>query len=136
MSKVLRVCVIVYALALAVAGFLNIVIPEQMAGLLGIDNLSDAARMLILLLGAAYTAAGVWAFIATRDLAKNIIWVKFLITKAALSDVCLVYLVIQDYVRFSDIWWFIGIDLVFIILCLIFYPWRSRQQVASTPKTA
>jgi hypothetical protein len=128
MSKVLKVCVIVYALALAVAGFLNIVIPEQMAGLLGIDSLSDSARMLTLLLGAAFTAAGVWAFIATRDLAKNIIWVKFLITKAALSDVSLVYLVIRDYVQFSDIWWFIAIDFVFIVLCLVFYPWRARQR--------
>ena len=127
MIRALRVTVIVYSIALAVAGLLNIVIPEQMLKTLGFDALSDSARTVMLLVGAAYVAAGVWATVAARDLPKNLIWVKFLITKALLSDAAMLYLGIRGYTEFSDTWWFILIDVVFVALCLAFYPWRSRQ---------
>ncbi len=130
MIRALRVCVIVYAIALAIAGILNIVIPEQMFKLLGFDSLSDSARTAALLVGAAYTAAGVWATVAATDLPKNLIWVKFLMTKALLSDATMLYLGIRGYSEFSDTWWFIAIDIVFVALCLAFYPWRARQQAA------
>ena len=134
MMRALRVTVIVYAVALAVAGLLNIVIPEQMMKTLGFDGLSDAARTVTLLVGAAYAAAGVWATVAARDLPKNLIWVKFLMTKALLSDVSMLYLGIRGYTEFSDTLWFILIDVAFVALCLAFYPWRARQQAASASK--
>ncbi len=134
MIKALRVCVIVYGVALAITGLLNIVIPEQMSSLLGFDSLSDSARTAATLLGAAYTAAGVWATVAATDLSKNLIWVKFLMTKALLSDVTMVYLGLRGYTEFSDTWWFIAIDVVFVALCLAFYPWRSRQQAVLASK--
>ena len=132
MIRALRVCVIVYAIALAIAGLLSIVIPEQMVKLLGFDGISDAARTATLLLGAAYTAAGVWATVAATDLPKNLIWVKFLMTKALLSVVTMLYLGIRGYSELSDTWWVIAIDIVFVALCLAFYPWRARQQAALT----
>jgi hypothetical protein len=134
MIKALRVCVIVYAIALAITGVLNIVIPEQMFKLLGVDSLSDSARVAPLLLGGAYAAAGVWAFVAARDIANNLIWVKFLITKALFSDVTMAYLALRGYSEFSDTWWFIAVDFVFVALCLAFYPWRSSQQSALATK--
>jgi hypothetical protein len=127
--------VTVYAIALAIAGVLNMVIPEQMMKLLGIDSLSDSARTVTLLVGGAYAAAGVWAAVAARDLLKNLIWVKFLITKALLSDVSMLYLGIQGYSELGDTLWFIIIDLVFVALCLAFYPWRARQRAALAPET-
>ncbi len=130
MIRALRICVIVYSVALAVTGLLNIVIPEQMFKLLGFDGLSDSARTAALLVGAAYTAAGVWATVAAMDLPKNLMWVKFLMTKALLSDATMLYLGIRGYSEFSDTWWFIAIDIVFVALCLAFYPWRARQQAA------
>ena len=134
MIKALTVCVIVYGVALAITGLLNIVIPEQMFRLLGFESLSDSAKTAALLVGAAYTAAGVWATVAATDLTKNLIWVKFLMTKALLSDVTMIYLGMRGYTEFGDTWWFIAIDIVFVVLCLAFYPWQSRQQAALASK--
>jgi len=135
MLKGLKVCVIIYSIALVVTGILNIIIPEQMAKLLGFSELSNAGMTLAMLLGAVYAAMGVWAIAASGDLAKNLTWVKFFITKALVSDVTMLYAVIKGHATFNGTWWFIAVDVLFVALFLAFYPWRATQQSAVTMKT-
>jgi|WetSurMetagenome_2_1015567.scaffolds.fasta_scaffold171800_3 hypothetical protein len=132
--KVLKVCAIIYAIALVVVGFLNILMPEQQGKLLGFATLSNSGIFLAMMLGAAYAAIGIWTFAAVRSFDKSLTWLKFLITKALLSDVTVLYAVIRGYATFSDTWWVMAIDIVFVALFLIFYPWRSSQLQAVAAK--
>ncbi len=134
--KALKVVTMVYALALISVGLVGIVVPEQLMSLFGLD-LPDSARVTSLLLCAIYVAAGVWSLVAAQDLSDNLNWVKLLVTKASFSVVGSIYLALRDYVDLTTtgVILTLVVDVAFVSLVLIWYPWRSRRRVAAAERS-
>jgi hypothetical protein len=127
MAKGLKVVMIIYGVILVLVGLLLIFLPDQAADMWGVSDITDFAKFTGLGLGAVYLAAGVWVVVAGRDPLQHINWVKFVITKGALSIVASVYAIIMDYIPASPFMWMLVVDAVLIALLLVFYPWRAAR---------
>ena len=129
--KALRLLMIIYSIGLIMVGLLGLTIPEQIMKLFGFDELPDSTRTTLFLLAGIYIAAGFWAIISAKNMVSNLVWIKLLLTKASFSIVIFIYLAIQSYANMGTPGAVstMVIDLVFIILTLVFYLWRVRQQV-------
>jgi hypothetical protein len=129
MVKTLRVLMIIYAVVLILAGLMSIFLPDQGAEMFGVTSVSDFAKFAWAALGTIYVAAGVWLLFAATDPLRNINWVRFIITKAALFIATMVYAEIVDWIDLSLAGWSLLIaDAILFILFLIAYPWRASQR--------
>lgn len=127
MIKALRVVLIVYGALYLVLGLGGIIFSDQVSGMFGIEEITDDIMYLVAIISVFSISAGVWLIIAGRDPLGNIYWVKFAITKAILSVVVEVYLIIQGCVDFNQVMVAIILDGVFAVLFLAFYPWRAAR---------
>jgi hypothetical protein len=128
MVRALRVVLIVYGAILVLLGLAGIILPEQVSGMFGVEEVND--NMIIYMAMAvsiSSLAPGIWILVAARDLLRNIIWVKFAITFAALSAILLAYSSIRGYVDFVQVLPAIVLWAIFIVLFLVFYPWREAR---------
>jgi hypothetical protein len=127
MVRALRVVVIVYGAILVLLGLVGIILPEQVSGMFGVEEFNDSILYMTMAVSISSLAPGVWILVAARDLLRNIIWVKFAITYAALSAVLLAYSSIRGYVEFIQVLPAIVLWVIFIVLFLVFYPWREAR---------
>ena len=127
MVKALRVLLYIYGVVLVLGGLGLIFMPDQMAAIWGASGISGFTKFAAVMLGAAYLAAGIWIFIAARDPLRHINWVKFAITKGALSIVVGIYAIIVGYVELQPCLPFLIFDAIMVILFLVFYPWRAAS---------
>ena len=127
MVKALKVVMIVYGLIILLIGLANIVIPDQVAKMYGIEEIPAYVKWLAAVMGAVFIAAGVWVIAAGRDPLRHIYWVKFVITKSVLSVVVTVYSILVGYVDFSQVGGVIILDGIFAVAFLALYPWRAAQ---------
>ncbi|MFH1647469.1 MAG: hypothetical protein ABID71_07300 [Chloroflexota bacterium] len=127
MIKALRVVLIVYGAIYLVMGLGGIIFTDQITGLFGIEEVTADIIYLAAIISIFSISAGLWLIIAGRDPLGNIYWVKFAITKAVLSVVVEVYLIIQGYVDFNQVGIAIILDGVFAVLFLALYPWRAAR---------
>ena len=125
MVKALKVLLYIYGIILVLSGLALIFMPDQMAASWGVSGITNFAKFCGAGLGAIYLAAGIWVLVATRDPLRHINWVKFVITKGALSIVVGVYAIIVGYIELQPSLWILIVDAVLIILFLVFYPWRT-----------
>ena len=127
MIKALRVLLIIYGAILLVMGLGGIILPDQISGLFGIEEVTDDIMYLAMIVSAFSISIGIWLIIVGQDPLGNIYWVKFAITKAVLFVVVELYLIIQGYVDFNQIVAAIILDGVFAVLFLALYPWRAAR---------
>jgi hypothetical protein len=127
MVKGLKVMLYIYGVILVLLGLGLIFMPDQMAAMWGASGISDFTRFTGGALGAIYLAAGIWLIVAARDPLRYINWVKFAITKGALSIVVGIYAIIVGYIELGPSLPIIIIDAVLIALFLAFYPWRAAR---------
>lgn len=127
MVRTLRVVVIVYGAILVLLGLLGIILPEQVSGMFGVEESSDIIIYMTMGISISSLAPGVWILVAARDLLRNILWVKFAITYSALSAVLLAYSSIKGYIEFTQVVPAIVLWVIFIVLFLVFYPWRAEE---------
>ncbi len=125
MSTVLKVVLIVYGVVLLLMGLVGIILPEQVSGMFGVEEVNDSIIYLAMSVSVFSLVSGIWILVAARDLLRNIIWVKFSITMAGLSAVLLGYSSIKDYIDFMQVLPAIILWVIFIVLFLVFYPWRG-----------
>jgi hypothetical protein len=125
--KALVVVLIIYGAILLVMGLAGIILPEQVSGLFGIEEVTDDIIFMGVIIGAFCITIGIWLIIAGRDPLGNIYWVRFAITKAILFVVVEVYLIIRGYVDFNQVVVGIILDAIFAVLFLVFYPWRAAR---------
>jgi peptidoglycan/LPS O-acetylase OafA/YrhL len=127
MSTALKVVLIVYGAVLLLMGLVGIILPEQISEMFGVEEVNDNIIYLAMAVSVFSLAVGIWILIAARDLLRNIIWVKFSITVAAFSAVLLAYSSIKGYVEFIQVLPAIILWIIFIVLFLVFYPWREAR---------
>jgi hypothetical protein len=127
MSTALKVVLIVYGAVLLLMGLVGIILPEQISEMFGVKEVNDNIIYLAMAVSVFSLAVGIWILIAARDLLRNIIWVKFSITVAAFSAVLLAYSSIKGYVEFIQVLPAIILWIIFIVLFLVFYPWREAR---------
>jgi hypothetical protein len=127
MSTALKVVLIVYGAVLLLMGLVGIILPEQISEMFGVEEVNDNIIYMAMAVSVFSLAVGIWILIAARDLLRNIIWVKFSITVAAFSAVLLAYSSIKGYVEFLQVLPAIILWIIFIVLFLIFYPWREAR---------
>ena len=131
MSKTLKVILVLYGVVIILVGLAGIVAPEQIAEIWEHTGVVGYAKWFVAALGAVYIAAGVWLIVAGREPQPQVNWVKFVITKILLSLAVTVYAILREFIGFNAaIGLVIGVDAVFAILFLVFYPWSSRQKKA------
>jgi peptidoglycan/LPS O-acetylase OafA/YrhL len=130
MSKALKVVLIVYGAVLLLMGLVGIILPEQVSEMFGVEEVNDNIIYMAMAVSVFSLAAGIWILVAARDVLRNIIWVKFSITVAAFSAVLLAYSSIKGYVEFIQVLPAIILWIIFIVLFLIFYPWREARTAA------
>jgi peptidoglycan/LPS O-acetylase OafA/YrhL len=127
MSTALKVVLIVYGAVLLLMGLVGIILPEQISEMFGVEEVNDNIIYMAMAVSVFSLAVGIWILIAARDLLRNIIWVKFSITVAAFSAVLLAYSSIKGYVEFIQVLPAIILWIIFIVLFLVFYPWREAR---------
>ena len=115
MVKALRVVLIVYGAILLLMGLGGIIIPDQVSGLFGIEEITDDIMYLAAIVSTFSLSIGIWLIIVGRDPLGNIYWVKFAITKAILFVVVEAYLIIKGYVGFNQIGVALILDAVFAV---------------------
>ncbi len=127
MSTALKVVLIVYGVVLLLMGLGGIILPEQVSGMFGVEEVNDNILYMTMAVSVFSLAAGIWILVAARDVLRNIIWVKFSITMAGLSAVLLGYSSIKDYIDFMQVLPAIILWIIFIVLFLVFYPWKGTR---------
>ena len=127
MVKALSVVMIVYGAILLLMGLGGIILPDQISGLFGIEEVTGDIIYLATIVSAFTISIGIWLIIAGRDPLGNIYWVKFAITKAALFVVIELYLIIQGNVSFNQIMAAIISYAVFAVALLALYPWKAAR---------
>lgn len=131
MSKTLKVILIVYGVVIILVGLAGIVAPEQIAEIWQHTDVVGYAKWFVAALGAVYIAAGIWLIVAGCEPQPQINWVKFVITKILLSLAVTVYAILREFIGINTAMGLvIGVDAVFAILFLVFYPWGTRQKKA------
>ena len=127
MSTALKVVLIVYGVVLLLMGLVGIILPEQVSRMFGVEEVNDSIIYLAMSVSVFSLVSGIWILVAARDLLRNIIWVKFSITMAGLSAVLLGYSSIKDYIDFMQVLPAIILWVIFIVLFLVFYPWKGAR---------
>ena len=130
MLRALRVVLIVYGAILLAMGVVGIILPDQVAGMFGVEGVTDDIIYMAMAVSVFSLVSGVWIIVAARDLLRNIIWVKFSITMAGLSAVLLAYSSIRGYIDFLQVLPALILWIVFVVLFLVFYPWRLASSDA------
>jgi hypothetical protein len=126
--KALKVIMIIFGAILILKGLQNVIMPTMTVEILGLEEPPLYLYQIKTVIGASSIALGVWIIIAMRDLLRNIIWVKFAITRCVLGVAAYVYSIIQGYVSFSDCAMFLVVDAVFAVLFLALYPWGRTEE--------
>ncbi len=129
MSTALKVVLIVYGAVLLLMGLVGIILPEQISEMFGVEEANDNIIYLAMAVSVFSLAAGIWILVAARDVMRNITWVKFSITMAGFSAVLLAYSSIKGYVEFGQVVPAIILWVIFIVLFLVFYPWREARTI-------
>lgn len=127
MSTALKVVLIVYGVVLLLMGLVGIILPEQVSEMFGVEESGDSIIYMAMAVSVFSLAAGIWILVAARDMLRNIIWVKFAITMAGFSAVLLAYSSIKGYVEFTQVLPAFVLWIIFIVLFLVFYPWREAR---------
>ena len=127
MVRALRVVLIVYGVILLLLGLVGIILPEQVSGMFGVEEVNNDIIYLTSAVSVFSLAAGVWLIAAGRDPLRNLLWVKFAITLAGFSAVLLAYSSIRGYIDFAQVVPSIILWVIFIVLFLVFYPWRATR---------
>jgi hypothetical protein len=127
MSTTLKVVLIVYGAVLLLMGIGGIILPEQVSGMFGVEESGDDIIYMTMAVSVFSLAAGIWIIVAARDVLRNIIWVKFSITMAGLSAILLGYSSIKGYIDFMQVLPAIILWVIFIVLFLVFYPWKGAD---------
>ncbi len=127
MIRALKVLLIVTAVFHISVGLALTITPEQWASLAGIAQISVYERWLMGLFGISLISGGVFIAAARRDPLQHIYWVKFAILRSILTVVFGIYLLVQDYVTFSQVGPIIVLDAIFAAAFLILYPWRAAR---------
>ena len=125
--KALKVVLIVYAVIGILLGLAFIIIPDQMSDWFNVAVFADFPKYILALLGAQFIVGSVFLIMATRDLVRNILWVKYAIAHAIVDALVAAYALIQDYGDFTSVGAALIIHAVFAVLLLVFYPWKASQ---------
>jgi hypothetical protein len=127
MTNILKGIMVAYGVILVLTGLAVVIAPEQISKIWNISDIVGYAKWFVAALGAVYVAAGVWLTAAGWNPVPQTHWVKFAITKTLLSLAVTVYAILKEFIGFNAVMGLvIGVDAVFAILFLAFYPWRSR----------
>jgi hypothetical protein len=127
MTKALKVVMIIFGVIMIIMGLMNLIMPEQVADMHGVAEISGYVKWLSAIAGVCFIAAGVWVVVAGRDPLRNIYWVKFLITLLIIALIANIYAIGQGYVEFSQVVQHIIMDVVFAAALLALYPWRAAR---------
>ncbi len=129
MTKTLKGILVAYGVVLILTGLAGVIAPEQMAKMWNHIEVIGYAKWFMAALGAIYIAAGVWLVVAGRDTQPQMNWVKFAITQILLSLAVSIYAILNEFIGFNVAMGLVlGVEAVFAVLFLIFYPWGSRQR--------
>jgi uncharacterized protein YjeT (DUF2065 family) len=127
MTKTLKGIMVAYGIILVLTGLASVIVPEQISKIWNISDVVGYAKWFVAALGAVYVAAGVWLTAAGWNPVPQTHWVKFAITKTLLSLAVTIYAIMKDFILYSTaVGLVLGVEAVFAILFLAFYPWRSR----------
>jgi len=78
MSTTLKVVLIVYGVVLLLMGLGGIILPEQVSGMFGVEEINDNILYMTMAVSVFSLVSGIWIIVAARDMLRNIIWVKLL----------------------------------------------------------
>ena len=127
MTKALKVVMIVFGVVLILMGLINIILPEQWAGMHGMGGGPSYVKWMSTLSAVFVILVGFWVIVAGRDPLRHIDWVKFVIMFCILAVVADIYSIIRGYVDFSQIPGYVITDGVFAVVFLALYPWRAAR---------
>ena len=110
------------------AGLLQIILPEDVARIYGLDQIPDYVRWLMAFLGAVFVASGFWTIEAGQDPVSHINWVKYQITVSTLVAAVTGYSIIKGDVSFSQAGMVLLLFALAAGLLLAFYPWSMERR--------
>ena len=131
MTKALKVVMIVFGAMWVVMGVLQAFFPNVIRAMMNLGEMPDACSpglYALAALGVSLIAGGIFIIIAgTRDIIRNILWVRFAMLWSILFVAIAVFSVLMGYVAFSQAMGAIITDGVFFILLMVFYPWGRTE---------
>lgn len=121
MRNIKAVMIICGAIYIA-EGLIFLVAPERMADLYSLAAVNDSMSFLMVIIGSAFIAAGVWFIMTVLNPLRNLNAIRFAILWTSLFVISPLYALWQGYVDFNQIWFGMALNAIFVIALLIFYP--------------
>jgi hypothetical protein len=128
MIRALKVVLIVFGVIQILFGLSLLVIPDRVASMAGVSEVSGYVVYVMAALGICLIAPSVYLIIAARDPLRHINWVKFAILWCTLGVVAGLYSVIRGDVSFSHVGTRVIMDAVFAVAFLALYPYRATRR--------
>ncbi len=132
MLRGLKVTMVVFGAILALEGILDIVLPVQRAAGMGLGECAPHAQLPMAILGATWLATGAWTIAAARDPLRHLNWVRFTLTFPLVLLLTLAGAALRGDVAFRQVAIDIGVDALFVMLFLVFYPRGARAAAGSS----
>ena len=124
MIRALKVVLIVVGVVEILLGLSLLVVPDQVADMAGVDEVSGYTAYVMASLGICLIVASVFLIIAARDPLRHINWVEFAIAWFILGAVGGLFSIVRGNVEFGHVGTQIIMDAVFGAALLIVYPYR------------
>jgi len=117
----LKIALIIYGAIHIVWGIMMLFTPDRMTEFSGFE-IANSAEYFLVLLGAAFIAAGVWFIMTALDIVNNVGGIRFAVLWSAIMLIAPLFSLWLDYIDFGHIWFIVVINAVFCGSFLIFYP--------------
>ncbi len=117
----LKVALIIYGAIHIVWGIMMLFTPDRMTEFSGFE-IANSAEYFLVLLGAAFIAAGVWFILTALNIVNNAGGIRFAVLWSALMLIAPLFSLWLDYIDFGHIWFIVVINAVFCGVFLVFYP--------------
>lgn len=127
MIRAVKVIMAIFGSVLILEGLLDVVMPAQRASMFEPGGSSASVLFYMTILGATWVAAGIWVVAASRDPARHVSAVKFVITLPTLLSMALIFSILRGYVGLGQVIIELALDAFFALSLLALYPWRRRS---------
>ena len=127
MIRALKVLLIVFGVYGILMGFMLVILPEQAAVSVGVNNPTGYLIYALISLGMCLIVPSVFLIIAARDPVKHINWVKFAIVWGFLGAAGGLYAVLRGVVPFGQVAVQIIMDFIFAVVILALYPFKAAK---------
>ena len=125
MVKGLKIAMIVYGAIGIFLGLGLVFFPGKLLSASGLENVPGYVLWFESIIGVATLVPSFFYILAARDPLKHIMWVQFAIVWSFLDLLANLFFVIRGMITFKMAGSVIIIDIIFMVILLILYPWRK-----------